>query len=91
MSKTSITVPWSEGKAEDFTELHEALSSGKTENFSAHDQEDCGENKFSESESEEDEAEVEPSPDDHGLNLFQPSVFNILGLIIYLKAWLQYA
>jgi len=69
MAKTSMSVPWGEGSAEDFSELHEALKAGKTKKFSAADDSDAqGAAGFSDSENDadDDEVEVEPSPDDHG-------------------------
>ena len=65
-----MTVPWTEGNAEDFADLHEAIESGRAKKFSADDQPDPPA-KFSDSEDdEEEEVEVEPSPDDHGLFLY---------------------
>ena len=69
-AKTTMSVPWTEGDDEDFSELHEALRSGRTQGFSAADPSETrsevpeGEG-FTDSE-DDDEVEVEPSPDDHG-------------------------
>ncbi len=67
MASTSMTVPWSEGTLEDFSDLHSAIEAGQTQKFSAADQDSCPEDEGDEEDEEEDDVvEEEPSPDDHG-------------------------
>jgi len=62
MANTSMTVPWSEGTLEDFSDLHSAIEAGQTQKFSGADTDSCPEDD----EEEDDVVEEEPSPDDHG-------------------------
>ena len=64
MASTSMTVPWSEGTLEDFSDLHSAIEAGQTQKFSGSDPDSCPEDD--EEEEEDDVVEEEPSPDDHG-------------------------
>ena len=69
VTQTSMTVPWSEGGLEDFSDLHSAIDGGLTQKFSGeldYDSESGSDDPESASGNESDEEEVEPSPDDHG-------------------------
>ena len=63
-----MTVPWSEGGLEDFSDLHSAIGNDLTQKFTGEEDYDseAGSDQESESENDSDEEEVEPSPDDHG-------------------------
>ena len=66
MSQTSMTVPWSDGGLEDFSDLHSAIRDGRTQTYSGEEASNSEAGSDQESGNESDEEEVEPSPDDHG-------------------------